>query len=254
MKITGKHVLITGASAGIGEACARAFAAEGCSLFLTARRIERLESIAESIREETGVEVLARMLDVRSADQIKSLDQDFEEYGPEILVNNAGLARGVAPIQEGEPADWDEMIDTNIRGLLLISRHILPLMIARGRGHVINIGSIAGHESYPGGAVYCGTKHAVAAIGRGMAMDTLGTGVRVSSVDPGMVETEFSIVRFHGDRESARKVYENFRPLKAADVAEAVLFCATRPPGANVREMILMPTDQASAVHVYRSD
>jgi len=235
-----KNVLITGASAGIGRACAAAFARQGCRLFLTARRLDKLEETAETLGG--GPEIRIAPLDVRSKQAVEELRPAFEEFQPDILVNNAGLARGLAPLQSGEIADWDEMIETNVRGLLLVTRAVLPLMIARGGGHVINIGSIAGHESYPGGAVYCGTKHAVTAINRGMAMDTLGTGVRVSSVDPGMVETEFSVVRFHGDR----------RPLSAEDVADAVLFCATRPPHANVREMILMPTDQASAVHVHR--
>jgi len=245
-----KNVLITGASAGIGRACAAAFARQGCRLFLTARRLEKLEETAEALGG--GPEIRIAPLDVRSKQAVEELRPAFEAFQPDILVNNAGLARGLAPLQSGEIADWDEMIETNIRGLLLVTRAVLPLMIAKGRGHIINIGSIAGHESYPGGTVYCGTKHAVTAINRGMAMDTLGTGVRVSSVDPGMVETEFSIVRFHGDREKAARVYDNFQPLSAEDVADAVLFCATRPPHANVREMILMPTDQASAVHVHR--
>ncbi|HHQ47803.1 MAG TPA: SDR family NAD(P)-dependent oxidoreductase, partial [Acidobacteria bacterium] len=169
-----------------------------------------------------------------------------------ILVNNAGLARGLAPIHRGDPEDWEEMIDTNLRGLLNVTRAVLPGMVQRGDGHVINIGSIAGHEVYPSGNVYCATKHAVAALTRAMGIDLLGTGVRVSSVDPGMVETEFSMVRFHGDEARARGVYEGLEPLHPEDVAEAVLFCATRPPHANVRELILMPSAQATAVHVHR--
>ena len=170
----------------------------------------------------------------------------------EILVNNAGLARGLSLIHEGDPSDWDEMIDTNVRGLLNVTRAVLPGMVERASGHVINIGSIAGHEVYPSGNVYCATKHAVAALTRAMGIDLLGTGVRVSSVDPGMVETEFSAVRFHGDEARARAVYEGFEPLRAEDVAEAVLFCATRPPHANVRELVLMPSAQAAAVHLHR--
>lgn len=248
-----RMVVITGASSGIGQACAKSFARAGSSLLLTARRLDRLEELRERLRRETGAEIEIHRLDVRSKEEISAMQPIFDAFEPEILVNNAGLARGLAPIQSGDISDWEEMIETNVRGLLLVTRAILPGMISRGRGHIINIGSIAGHEAYPGGAVYCGTKHAVAAINRGLAMDTLGTGVRVSSVDPGMVETEFSIVRFHGDEEKAAAVYENFRPLKAEDVADAVIFCATRPPHANIREMILMPSDQASAVHAWRS-
>ncbi len=170
----------------------------------------------------------------------------------DILVNNAGLARGLATVQDGLVSDWEEMIDTNLKGLLYVTRAMSRAMITRSRGHIINIGSIAGHEVYANGAVYCATKHAVAALSRGLAIDTLGTGVRVSSVDPGMVETEFSLVRFHGDQERADSVYAGLTPLSAADVADAVLFCATRPAHANVREMILMPTDQASATDVFR--
>lgn len=253
MKLSVKRVLITGASSGIGRACARAFAEEGASLLLAARRSARLEQLADELRRDFSTESRVRALDVRSRDEVEDFRPEVEDFSPDILVNNAGLARGVEPVQEGKVSDWDEMIDTNIRGLLLVTRLVLPWMIRCGSGHVINIGSIAGHESYPGGAVYCGTKHAVAAISRALGMDTLGTGVRVSSVDPGMVETEFSVVRYHGDEEKAERVYENFRPLKAEDVADAVLFCASRPPHANVREMILMPSDQAAAVHVFRS-
>jgi len=252
MNISGKHILITGASSGIGRACALAFAAEGCELFLTARRHGRLNELAEEVQQKSETRSMVQTLDVRSGKEISALRERIEDFAPDILVNNAGLARGLASIQEGDPADWEEMIDTNIRGLLLMSRAVLPGMISRGSGHIINIGSIAGHESYPGGAVYCGTKHAVAAINRAMGMDTLGTGVRISSVDPGMVETEFSLVRFHGDRERAEKTYEGFQPLSAEAVAEAVLFCARRPAHVNIREMILMPSDQASAAHSFR--
>ncbi len=254
MEIRGKIVLVTGASAGIGAACARAFAAAGARPILAARRRERIEELARELRRDHGVEALPLVLDVRDRGAVEaaigSLGEGWAAIG--ILVNNAGLARGLGPIHEGDHADWDEMIATNVRGLLNVTRAVVPGMVARGSGHVINIGSIAGHEVYPGGAVYCATKHAVAALTRGMGMDLLGTGVRVSSVDPGMVETEFSLVRFHGDGERAEAVYRGLEPLRAEDVADAVLFCATRPPHANVREMILMPADQASAVHVHR--
>jgi serine 3-dehydrogenase len=172
----------------------------------------------------------------------------------DILVNNAGLARGLAPVHEGSVDDWEEMIDTNLKGLLYVTRTVLPGMVERGTGHVINIGSIAGREAYPNGNVYCATKHAVTGLTRCLAIDTLGTGVRVSSVDPGLVETEFAKVRFHGDSQRAATVYEGLTPLTGEDVAQAVVFCATRPPHANVRELVLMPTAQAAAVHLVREE
>lgn len=253
--LKGSCVLVTGASSGIGEACARAFAVAGCRVLLVARRLERLEALAAEIRG-LGGECNPMALDVRDRTAVDrfaaELDDSWRQV--DVLVNNAGLARGLAPIHRGETDDWEEMVDTNLKGLLYVSRAIIPGMVERGRGQVINIGSIAGHESYPGGNVYCATKHGVAALTRGMAMDLLGTGVRVSSVDPGMVETEFSEVRFHGDTKRAASVYEGLRALAAEDVADAVLFCATRPAHASVRELILMPTAQASAVHAYRNE
>ena len=256
MNLDSTTILITGASSGIGAACARAFAKVGADLILAARRIDRLSDIAEQLCSTHDVDVRAMPLDVRSREAVGSCVQALEEDGVtvDILVNNAGLASGLATVQEGDIEDWEKMIDTNIKGLLYLTRAVVPGMVERGSGHVINIGSIAGHETYPNGAVYCATKHAVAAINRGLAIDTLGTGVRVSSVDPGLVDTEFSIVRFHGDQERADGVYKGLTPLSADDVADAVLFCATRPPHANVREMILMPTDQAAAVHVNRKE
>ena len=254
MTLESKTVLITGASSGIGAACAQAFAGVGADLILVARRIDRLNEIADHLRSAHDVNVQARVLDVRSRDAVMDFVHTLENDGitVDILLNNAGLALGLASIQAGDIDDWEAMIDTNVKGLLYLTRAIVPAMVARGTGHVINIGSIAGHETYPNGAVYCATKHAVAAINRGLAMDTLGTGVRASSVDPGMVDTEFSVVRFHGDQKRAEGVYQGLTPLSAADVADAVLYCATRPPHANVREMILMPTDQAAAVCVHR--
>jgi len=251
-----ENVLITGASSGIGRACAEAFAARGCRLLLAARREERLEELSAALQERHGTEVLTMVLDVRDREAVDEWVEGLPESWKkiDILVNNAGLARGLAPLHEGDVADWEEMIDTNLKGLLWVTRAVLPGMIARGRGHVINIGSIAGHEVYPGGSVYCATKHAVAALNRALAIDTLGTGIRVSSVDPGMVETEFSLVRFHGDTEREEGVYDGLDALRGEDVAEAVVFCATRPQHATVREMILMPTAQAAAVHIHRAD
>lgn len=251
----GKCVLVTGASSGIGRECARAFAAHGSRLLLVARRSDRLDALAGELQQQYGVETLTMSLDVRDRGAVErwfaGLPEDWCEI--DILVNNAGLSRGIESLQRGDINDWEEMIDTNVKGLLYVTRTVLPGMVERGRGHVINIGSIAGHEVYPGGNVYCATKHAVTALNRGLAIDTLGTGVRVSSVDPGMVETEFSVVRFHGDQQRADGVYAGLEPLTPGDVAEAVVFCATRPPHANVREMILMPSAQAAAVHAHRT-
>jgi 3-hydroxy acid dehydrogenase/malonic semialdehyde reductase len=251
-----KCVLVTGASSGIGRACAEAFAAHGCRLLIVARRLERLEELAQALRKHHGVEVLPAALDVRDRAAVEAwiggLPGEWNEI--DILVNNAGLARGLAPLHDGEVEDWEEMIDTNLKGLLYVTRVVVKQMVERGRGHVINIGSIAGHEVYPGGNVYCASKHAVTAVGRALGIDTLGTGVRVSSVDPGMVDTEFSLVRFDGDSARADGVYDGLEPLHGEDVADAVVFCATRPPHANVREMILMPTAQAAAVFAHRTE
>jgi serine 3-dehydrogenase len=254
MNLTGMTVLITGASSGIGAACADAFAKAGCRLLLVARRGRRLADVAASLRGRHAVDVLEGTLDVRDRSAVEAWVGGLPEAWRtiDILLNNAGLARGLAPLHDGEVADWEEMIDTNLKGLLYVTRAVLPGMVARRRGHVIAIGSIAGHESYRGGNVYCATKHAVAGLIRGLAIDTLGTGVRVSSVDPGLVETEFATVRFHGDEARAAAVYDGLEPLTARDVAEAVLFCATRPPHANVREMVLLPSAQAGSVHVHR--
>ncbi len=256
MTFDSNTVVITGASSGIGAACAQVFAEVGANLVLAARRIDRLHEIAEHLCSTYDVNIRAVELDVRSREAVAGFVQTLEKDGiaVDILINNAGLARGLATVQEGDIDDWEAMIDTNIKGLLYLTRAVVPGMVARGSGHVINIGSVAGHETYPNGAVYCATKHAVAAINRGLAIDTLGTGIRVSSVDPGMVDTEFSVVRFHGDQERADSTYRGLTPLSAKDVADAVFFCATRPPHANVREMILMPTDQAAAVHVHRKE
>jgi NADP-dependent 3-hydroxy acid dehydrogenase YdfG len=256
MELTGQRVLVTGASSGIGEACARAFAGQGCGLLLVARRHDRIEEIARQCRRHHGVAVQTSVLDVRDRVAVERWVDALEPGWREVdsLVNNAGLARGLAPLHEGAVEDWEEMIDTNLKGLLYVTRAVLPGMVARGRGHVINIGSIAGHESYRGGNVYCATKHAVAGLNRALAIDTLGSGIRVSSVDPGLVESEFSTVRCHGVRDRGASGYAGLIPLGPDDVAEAVVFCASRPPHANVREMILLPTAQAGSVHVHRGE
>jgi len=249
-----RTVLITGASAGIGAACARAFAGAGARLLLAARRTDRLEALAAELRDTHGAEPHLLALDVSDADAVArvlgGLPREWEEV--DVLVNNAGLGRGLDRVYEGDPVEWDEMLDTNVKGLLHVTRAVVPGMVRRGRGHVINLGSVAGHEVYPGGAVYCATKHAVKAITQGLRMDLLGTGVRVSTVDPGMVETEFSVVRFRGDRERADRVYAGMTPLTPDDVADAILWCATRPPHVNIDEVILKPVDQASAALVHR--
>jgi serine 3-dehydrogenase len=241
-------VLITGASAGIGEACARTFAREGCRLILAARRLENLQALAATLEAEHGTACYLLELDVRDRDAVNAALAGLPAAWAEIdiLINNAGLSRGLDKVQEALHTDWEEMIDTNVKGLLWVSRAVMPGMVARDRGHVINIGSIAGRQVYPGGNVYCATKYAVRAITQGMRIDLVGTKVRCSSVDPGMVETEFSEVRFHGDKERAEKTYQFFPPLKAEDVADTVLFCASRPPHVNIHEVLIMPQDQAA--------
>jgi serine 3-dehydrogenase len=247
-------VLITGASSGIGEACAKVFAQAGAKLILMARRQQLLEQLAEQLSKEYGCELHLIPVDVcdRSAIQsaLDNLSADWSAV--DILINNAGLSRGLDKVHEASIQDWEEMIDINIKGLLYMTRAILPGMVSRGRGHVINIGSIAGHQTYPGGSVYCATKAAVKSISEGLKLDLLGTPVRVTSVDPGMVETEFSDVRFRGDTERAKKVYQGLTPLTPDDVADVVFFCATRAPHVNINEVILMPVDQASATLVNR--
>lgn len=254
MSLSGKTVFVTGASSGIGEACARAFAQAGARLLLCARREERLRELAAALREQHGTEVLAFALDVRHRTAVEeALAALPPEWAvPEILVNNAGLSRGLEPLQEGSHQDWEEMIDTNVKGLLWISRTLLPGMVERGSGHVINIGSIAGWEVYPNGAVYCASKHAVDALTKGMRIDLNGTGVKVSSVDPGLVDTEFSRVRFHGDQQRADATYEGMTPLRGEDIAETVLWVASRPAHVNLADILILPADQASCAVVHR--
>lgn len=245
---------ITGASSGIGKACAYALAAEGAHLLLCARRKDLLDSIADDIAASHGVRALACALDVRSREDVfRCFDGLPEEWRPiDILVNNAGLGRGLERLHTGSPDDWDDMIDTNVKGLLYISRAVIPGMVERSRGHIINIGSIAGHEAYPNGNVYNATKFAVDAITKGLRMDLVDTPLRVSTVDPGMVETNFSVIRFHGDEERAKRVYADIEACRPEDVAEAVVFCATRPPHVSINQVVIMPTAQASAIVVHR--
>ncbi len=248
LSLRDKIILITGASSGIGAACAEVFASSGAKLILAARRSYLLQQIAAKCPESAS-QIYLLQLDVsdRSAVEAAILNLPPEWSQIDILINNAGLSRGLDKLQEGNVSDWEEMIDTNIKGLLYLTRCVVPGMVSRGRGHVVNLGSIAGHQTYPNGNVYCATKAAVKAISEGLKQDLLGTPVRVSSVDPGMVESEFSQVRFHGDTERAQKVYQGLTPLLPADVADVIFFCVTRPLHVNINEVILMPTDQASA-------
>jgi serine 3-dehydrogenase len=249
-----KIALITGASSGIGKATAVLFAKNGARLILAARRNERIEKLAASLTNEYGVDAIYFALDVRNQkeveNKINSLPPNWKEI--DILINNAGLSRGLDKLHEGKLGDWEEMIDTNVKGLLYVSRAVIPGMVERNRGDIVNIGSIAGHEVYPGGNVYCATKHAVDALTKGMQIDLVDTPIRVCTVDPGMVETEFSVVRFHGDKDRAGKVYQGIQPLTPDDVAEAILFCVTRPPHVNIHQLRIMPTSQASATIVHR--
>ncbi len=243
-------VFITGASSGIGEACARAFAAQGAKLVLCARRYERLQKLAESLPVPTHI----LKLDVTDrhavAAAVTSLPDGFREI--DILINNAGLSRGLNKFQEGSIDDWEEMINTDVKGVLYVTRSILPGMIERQRGHIINLGSVAGHYAYQNGAVYCLSKAAIKSLTESLKQDLLGTPIRVSSVDPGLVETEFSIVRFHGDVERAKKVYEGVKPMTPDDVADAIVFCATRPPHVNINFIMMMAVGQSTPTTVYR--
>jgi NADP-dependent 3-hydroxy acid dehydrogenase YdfG len=245
-ELQGKTALITGASSGIGEATARRFAAEGARVIITARRKERLEKLAKELKTDC----LPVELDVRHQPAVEkaiaNLPKDWQAI--DILVNNAGLARGLSKVHEGSLLDWEEMIDTNVKGLLYVSRAVVPGMVARGRGHIINIGSIAGHMVYPNGNVYCATKHAVDALTKGMMVDLVDTPVRVSTVDPGLVETEFSQVRFRGDTERAGKTYQGYKALEGADIADAVIWVTSRPAHVQIAEIIILPTAQANSM------
>lgn len=239
--------LITGATSGIGESVALKFAEEKVNLILTGRRQDRLDALKKKL-EAKNVQVLALCFDVRDEkavnDALLHLPQAWQQV--DILVNNAGLAAGLSTLQDGDTDDWNRMIDTNIKGLLYVTRAISPGMVKRKSGHIINIGSIAGKEVYANGNVYCGTKHAVDALTKGMRIDMLPHNIRVTQICPGAVETEFSIVRFHGDTDRAGKVYEGFENLVAGDVAECVWFAASRPPHVNINDMVVMPAAQAT--------
>ncbi len=245
-----KTVFITGASAGIGQACARRFSKAGARVILAARRLDRLTTLAADLPHPAHLVELDIRNQQAVTDALASLPDSWKHV--DVLINNAGLGRGLDKLHEGDISDWNEMIDTNIKGLLYISRAILPGMVARGRGHVINIGSIAGHEVYPGGNVYCATKHAVDAITKGMRIDLVDTPIRVSTIDPGLVQTEFSIVRFHGDTDRAESVYQGYKPLTGDDIAETAVWIADRPEHVQVAEVIIFPTAQASSMVIHK--
>jgi 3-hydroxy acid dehydrogenase/malonic semialdehyde reductase len=246
--------LITGATSGIGKSTALQFAKHGYNLIITGRRQDRLTDLKNNLLNQFSIKVLDLCFDVRDSKQVETvlsnLPTEFKNI--DVLVNNAGLAAGLASIQDGELNHWEQMIDTNIKGLLYVSKQIASIMIQNKKGHIINIGSIAGKEVYANGNVYCATKHAVDALNKGMRIDLLPHGIKVSSVNPGMVETEFSIVRFDGDEERAKKVYENIVPLKPEDVAETIYWIASRPAHVNINDVIIMPTIQANATTVLR--
>lgn len=249
-----KIAFITGASAGIGEATAQILAANGYSLILNARRKDRIEKLAEHLKSEFGINCHCLVFDVRNHTEVKNAIEGLpsEWKNIDVLVNNAGLASGLAPIFDGDLTDWEAMIDTNVKGLLYVSKYVLPILKNKGSGHVINIGSIAGKEVYANGNVYCATKHAVDALSKAMRIELAPFGVKVTAIHPGAVETEFSIVRFHGDEEKAKKVYEGFENLVANDIAEAIWFCVNRPFRVNINELIIMPTAQPIASIINR--
>jgi len=238
--IKGKSVFISGASSGIGKACALQFAKLGCNLILTARRLERLKTLADELYSQYRIKCTPIELDVQNSTQVEAA---FKNIDVDILVNNAGLGLTLDKIQDAQISNWETMIDTNIKGLLYVTKAALPSMIRKNSGHIINMGSIAGRHCYPGGNVYCATKHAVKALNQSMRFDLQGTAIRVSEIAPGAVETEFSEVRFN-DKEKAKKLYEGFEPLAADDIADAVIYCATRPLHVNVEEIVIYPQAQ----------
>ena len=248
-----KIALITGATAGIGEACARVFAQQNYDLILVARRAERLDTLAEQLVSEFGIRVNILTIDVRNkeeVDKLETLSEDWKKV--DVLINNAGLSQGIDPINLGNTTDWDVMIDTNVKGLLYVTKIVSNWMIKYGPGHIVNMGSIAGKETYLNGNVYCATKFAVDSLNMAMRIDLLKHKIRVTAIHPGAVETEFSEVRFKGDKERAKKVYEGYEPLLAQDIAETIWFVVSRPPHVNINELVIMPTAQANTSHILK--
>ena len=252
--LNNKIALITGASSGIGKACAAAFAAAGARVILSARRKNRLLELSADLKAKHGAETFIIELDVRDNKAVtlafNRLPDEWQSI--DVLVNNAGLSRGLDKLHEGSIEDWEEMIDTNVKGLLYVSRVVIPGMVARKSGTIVNIGSIAGHEVYPKGNVYCATKHAVDALTKGLRMDLVDTPIRVCTVDPGLVQTEFSEVRFRGDTERAKITYKGYKPLQPEDIADAVMFCASAPPHVQIAEVLILPTAQSSTTLVHK--
>ena len=249
-----KNVFITGASSGIGKACAYAFAEAGANIIISARSIDKIKEIGEDIKNRFKVNVHAFQLDVRKRSEVEksinSLPADFKRI--DVLVNNAGLGRGLNKFFEDNPDGWEEMIDTNIKGLLYVSHAVIQQMVARESGHIINIGSIAGLEAYPKGSVYCATKAAVESIAKSIKMDVVDKNIRVSNIDPGMVETNFSMIRFYGDEEKAKNVYKGITALTPEDIADTAVFIASRKPHVNISQLVIYPTAQASATVAHR--
>jgi len=249
-----KIVLITGATSGIGEATAKIYASNGYNLIITGRRIDRLKKLKEILNKEYAVEVLYLNFDVQKREEVEraiaSIPNEWKNI--EVLINNAGLAKGFSDIQNGVVEDWEVMIDTNIKGLLYVSRQIMSIMIQNKRGHIVNIGSIAGKEVYAKGNVYCSTKHAVEGITKALRLDLLPHKIKVSAICPGAVDTEFSKVRFDGDGKRADQVYDGYQPLKAKDVAEAIYFVTSRPFHVNINDLLIMPTAQANTSNLLR--
>jgi NADP-dependent 3-hydroxy acid dehydrogenase YdfG len=254
MTLKGKTVFITGASAGIGAATALAFAAEGARLVLAARRLEKLAAVGDAAIARGAESVYTISLDVRDRKAVEQVIGALptEWAAIDILVNNAGLSRGLEKLYQGSIDDWEEILDTNVKGLLYVTRAVVPGMVERGRGHVINLGSTAGEMTYPGGAVYCASKAAERSINDGLRQDLLGTPIRVTTVDPGMVETEFSLIRFHGDTERAANVYKGIQPLAPEDVADAIVWSASRPAHVNIARVLLTPVQQANSLLFHR--
>lgn len=250
--MTQKTALITGATSGIGEATARVFAAQNIRLVLCGRRENRLENLQIELQKQTDVHTLN--FDVRDKAAVQAsfaaLPPDFQAI--DILINNAGNAHGLASIQDGNLDDWDSMLDINVKGLLYVSRAIIPEMVKKGRGHIVNIGSVAGKEVYPNGNVYCASKFAVDALSQAMRMDLYKAGIKVTAINPGLVETEFSLVRFKGDEQRAKQVYQGFQPLTAADIADCIWFAVSRPAHVNIADMLVFPAAQAGATQVNR--
>jgi NADP-dependent 3-hydroxy acid dehydrogenase YdfG len=248
-----KIALITGATSGIGEACASLFARQNYDLILTGRRTERLDALAKRLVSEYGIRVNVLTMDVRNKEEVEKLETLSEDWKKvDLLINNAGLSLGMDPINSASTTDWEVMIDTNIKGLLYVTKLVSNWMIQNGFGHIINIGSIAGKETYLNGNVYCATKHAVDSLNKAMRIDLLPHKIKVTAIHPGAVDTEFSEVRFKGDKDRAKKVYDGYEPLHAQDIAETIWFAASRPAHVNINDMLVMPTAQASTSHLLR--